>query len=161
MVTLHVPGVGIAVIHNGAIEWVKGYGVQRIGGKLVTPDTLFQAGSISKPIAALAALHLVQQGKLQLDADVNSVLTTWKVPTSSAAPGATVTLRELLTHTAGFTVHGFPGYAANAPVPTLVQVLNGEKPANTEPIRLENAPGNTWKYSGGGYTVIQQLLMDA
>jgi CubicO group peptidase (beta-lactamase class C family) len=102
MAMLHIPGVSIAVVHNGAIEWAKGYGVESIGGKPVTADTLFQTGSISKPIAALAALHLVQEGKLWLDTDVNSVLITWKVPPSSAAPGATVTLRELLTHTAGF-----------------------------------------------------------
>ena len=160
MSELHVPGVSIAVIHNGVIEWAQGFGVQRVGGPPVTADTQFQAGSISKPVAAMAALRLVQQGRLSLDADVNAKLTTWKIPASAAAPGATVTLRELLTHTAGFTVHGFPGYAANAPVPTLVQVLNGEKPANTDQIRLENVPGKEWKYSGGGYTVMQQLLLD-
>lgn len=160
MAELHVPGVSIAVVHNGVIEWAQGFGVQRAGGPPVATDTLFQAGSISKPVAAMASLHLVQQGKLSLDADVNAKLTTWKIPASAASPGATVTLRELLTHTAGLTVHGFPGYAANAPVPMLVQVLNGEKPANTDPIRLENVPGKEWKYSGGGYTVMQQLLID-
>jgi CubicO group peptidase (beta-lactamase class C family) len=160
MAELHVPGVSIAVVHNGVIEWAQGFGVQQIGGKPVSADTLFQAGSISKPVAAMAALHLVGEGKLALDSDVNTVLTTWKIPASPVATGATVTLRELLTHTAGFTVHGFPGYAANTPVPALVQVLNGEKPANTDPIRLENVPGKEWKYSGGGYTVMQQLLLD-
>src|SRR5579862_6638052 len=160
MADLHVPGVSIAVVHNGVIDWARGFGVQQLGGKPVSTDTLFQAGSISKPVAAMAALHLVQEGKLSLDSDVNTLLTTWKIPASPAAPNATVTLRELLTHTAGFTVHGFPGYAANAAVPTLVQVLNGEKPANTDPIRLENGPGKDWKYSGGGYTVMQQLLVD-
>jgi len=160
MAALHVPGVSIAVVHHGVIEWAQGFGVQRDGGPPVTADTLFQAGSISKPVAAIAALRLVQQGKLSLDVDVNAELTTWKIPASTAAPGATVTLRELLTHTAGLTVHGFPGYGALAPIPTLVQVLNGEKPANTDPIRLENVPGKEWKYSGGGYTVMQQLLLD-
>ncbi|HLN02385.1 MAG TPA: serine hydrolase [Bryobacteraceae bacterium] len=160
MAELHVPGVSIAVVHNGVIEWAQGFGVQRVGGPPVTADTLFQAGSISKPLAAMAALHLVQQGKLSLDSDVNAKLMTWKIPASSAAPGAVVTLRELLTHTAGFNVHGFPGYEANAPVPTLVQVLNGEKPANTDPIRLESPPGKEPKYSGGGYTVMQQLVLD-
>ena len=150
MAELHVPGVSIAVIHNGVIEWARGYGVAEVGGKVVTADTLFQAGSISKPLAAMAALHLVQEGKLSLDADVNTELKSWKVPESAAAPGAKVTLRELLTHTAGFTVHGFPGYASDAPVPTLVQVLNGEKPANTVPIRLESVPGSKWNYSAAG-----------
>src|SRR5882672_8278599 len=108
----------------------------------------------------MAALHQVQDKKLSLDADLNSELVTWKIPESPAANGATVTLRELLTHTAGFTVHGFPGYATGVPVPTLVQVLNGEKPANTDAIRLEHAPGDQWQYSGGGYTVMQQLVLD-
>jgi CubicO group peptidase (beta-lactamase class C family) len=160
MAALHVPGVSIAVIHHGAIEWAKGYGVRQVGGDPVTSDTLFQAGSISKPLAAMAALHLVQEGKLSLDTDVNASLTSWKIPPSTAAPGAVVTLRELLTHTAGMTVHGFPGYAAGAPVPTLVQVLNGEAPANTPPIRVDTVPGSEWRYSGGGYTVMQQLVLD-
>jgi CubicO group peptidase (beta-lactamase class C family) len=157
---LHVHGVSIAVVHNGVIEWTRGYGIAVVGGASVTPDTLFQAGSISKPLAAMAALHLVQENKLALDADVNIKLKTWKIPASPAAPNATVTLRELLTHTAGITVHGFPGYAASGSVPTLVQVLNGEKPANTSPIRVETLPGNKWNYSGGGFTVMQQLLVD-
>ena len=117
MQQLHIQGVSIAVVHHGVIEWARGYGVAAISGPPVTPDTLFQAGSISKPVASMAALHLVQNGKLSLDADVNTKLTSWKVPASDAAPGAVVTLRELMTHTAGMTVHGFPGYAAGAPVP--------------------------------------------
>ena len=157
---LHVLGVSIAVEHGGVLEWAQGFGVVQIGVQPVTPETLFQAGSISKPLAAMAALHLVQEGKLSLDTDVNTQLTSWKVPASAAAPAAIVTLRELLTHTAGFTVHGFPGYAAGASVPTLVQVLDGVSPANTPPIRLEALPGARWQYSGGGYTVMQQLVLD-
>jgi len=156
----HVPGVSIAVVHNGVMEWAQGFGAAEMGGKAVSAATLFQAGSISKPLAAMAALRLVQQGKLTLDSDVNALLTSWKVPAAEVAAGHTVTLRELLTHTAGFTVHGFPGYAAGKPVPTLVQVLDGQKPANTGPIRLESVPGSKWNYSGGGYTVMQQLLLD-
>ena len=160
MAANHVPGVSIAVIHDGSIEWAQGFGVVQLGAGPITAETLFQAGSISKPVAAMAALHLAEQAKLSLDSDVNEALTSWKIPPSAAAPGAVVTLRELLSHTAGLTVHGFPGYSAGAPIPTLVQILNGEKPANTNPIRLEAAPGSRWKYSGGGYTVMQQLLLD-
>lgn len=160
MAAFHVPGVSIAVIHNGAIEWAQGFGVAQLGAGPVTAQTLFQAGSMSKPVAAMAALRLVEQGKLSLDSDVNRALTSWKIPQSAAAPDAVVTLRQLLTHTAGLTVHGFPGYASDAALPTLVQILDGEKPANTAPIRLEAAPGSRWKYSGGGYTVMQQLLLD-
>jgi CubicO group peptidase (beta-lactamase class C family) len=160
MAALHVPGVSVAVIHHGVIEWAQGFGVMSTGGPPVTAATLFQAGSISKPVAAMAALHQVQIGKLSLDADVNTLLTSWKLPDAPVAGGAHVTLRELLTHTGGTTVHGFPGYATDAPVPTLVQVLNGEKPANTPAIRIEAAPGSKWNYSGGGYTIMQQVLID-
>ena len=160
MKALNVPGVSIAVIHDGKIEWARGFGVREIGGPPVNAETMFQAGSISKPIAALAALKLVQDGKLSLDADVNTYLTTWKVPADPVAAGKAITLHELLTHTAGMTVHGFPGYASNEPVPSLVQVLNGEKPANTPAIRSEQPPGKEWKYSGGGFTIMQQTLID-
>ena len=160
MSELHVPGVSIAVIHNGQIEWARGFGVTRTGGPPVTPEKLFQAASISKPVTALAVLHLVQSGKLDLDTDVNQYLKTWKVPENEFTAKKKVTLRELLTHTAGTTVHGFPGYAAGAPLPTLVQVLNGEKPANTAAIRVDTLPGTNWSYSGGGYVIIQQLLED-
>jgi CubicO group peptidase (beta-lactamase class C family) len=160
MAALHVNGVSIAVIHHGVIEWAQGFGVTSVGGAPVTAETLFQAGSISKPVAAMAALHQVQEGKLSLDADVNTILTSWKLPDAPVAGGKPVTLRELLTHTGGTTVHGFPGYAADAPVPSLVQVLNGEKPANTPAIRIEAAPESRWNYSGGGYTIMQQVLVD-
>jgi CubicO group peptidase (beta-lactamase class C family) len=160
MSALHVPGVSIAVIHDGKIEWARGFGVTKIGGPPVTPDTLFQAGSISKPVAALAVLRLVQAGKLDLDADVNEYLKTWKLPANGFTEQSKVTLRELLTHTAGMTVHGFAGYAADAPVPTLIQVLNGEPPANSPPIRVDTKPGTIWRYSGGGYVIAQQLLQD-
>jgi CubicO group peptidase (beta-lactamase class C family) len=160
MKELNVPGVSIAVLHNGKIEWARGFGVRSLGGDPVDADTLFQAGSISKPLAAMACLRLVQEGKLSLDADVNTYLTSWKFPADPIAGGKPVTLRELLTHTGGTTVHGFPGYASTVPVPTLVQVLNGEKPANTPAIRSEAAPMARWNYSGGGYTIMQQTLID-
>jgi CubicO group peptidase (beta-lactamase class C family) len=160
MQELKIPGVSIAVIHEGKIEWARGFGVSSIGGSPVTPETMFQAGSISKPLAAMAALRLVEQGKISLDVDINRFLTTWKFPADPVAVGKPVTLRELLTHTGGTTVHGFPGYASTEPVPTLVQVLNGEKPANTPAIRSEAVPGAKWNYSGGGYTIMQQALID-
>jgi len=155
MAAMHVPGVSIAMIHGGRIEWARGFGVVRIGGAPVTTETLFQAASISKPVAALAVLRLVEAGKIRLDADVNDYLKSWKVPGTQI-----VTVRELLTHSAGLTVHGFAGYAAGAPLPTLPQVLNGEKPANSAAIRVDVKPGTVWRYSGGGYVVAQQMLED-
>lgn len=156
-----IPGLSIAIIEGGKIVKAQGYGVtQRDGGTAVTPSTLFQAGSVSKSVAALGALHLVSQGKLALDEDVNQKLLTWKVPDNQFTADKKVTLRGLLSHSAGLTVHGFPGYASDAPVPTVVQVLDGAKPANSAPVRVDFTPGSKWRYSGGGYTVMQQLVTD-
>ena len=155
------PGISIAVIDNGRIEWARGYGVRETGGsEAVTPETLFQAASISKPVAAVAALRLVQQGKLDIDEDVNRSLTSWKVPENEFTSARKVTLRGLLSHSAGLTVHGFAGYAPDAPTPTLSQVLEGVKPANSKPIRVDIPPGTRNRYAGGGYVVLQQLLLD-
>ncbi len=156
-----IPGLSLAIIDGGKIVKAKGYGVTEKGGETpVTVSTLFQAGSISKPVSALGALRLVERGDLDLDEDVNAKLSTWKVPENEFTREKKVTLRGLLSHTAGMTVHGFPGYAADGPVPTLVQVLDGEKPANTGAIRVDILPGSRWRYSGGGYTVMQQMVID-
>jgi CubicO group peptidase (beta-lactamase class C family) len=160
METLHIPGASVAVIHDGKIQWARGFGVAAMAGPKVTPETLFQAASLSKPVTAMALLRLAQEGKLELDADVNKYLKTWKVPENNFVVNVKVTLRELLNHTGGTTVQGFPGYASCEPVPSLIQVLNGEKPANTEAITVDMEPGKIWRYSGGGYVVLQQLLED-
>jgi CubicO group peptidase (beta-lactamase class C family) len=156
-----VPGVSIAVIDGGTVAWARAYGVVAAGtGDSVTTETLFQAGSVSKPIAAMTALHLVEEGRLALDADVNQYLRSWKIPASDSAGEVPVTLRMLLTHSAGLTVHGFPGYAPADSIPTLLQILDGVRPANTPPIRVDLRPGATFRYSGGGFCVVQQLLAD-
>ncbi len=155
------PGVSIAVIDDGALDWARGYGVRETGGTdVVTPRTLFQAASISKPVAAVAALRLVEAGRLELDAEVNAKLVSWKVPDNDLTKERKVTLGGVLSHTAGLTVHGYPGYAANRPVPTLVQVLEGVSPSNTAPTRVDIVPGGRWRYAGGGFSVMQQLLID-
>lgn len=155
----NVPGISIAVINNGEIEWAKGYGMADVEeGRPVTTTTLFQAASISKPVAATAALTFVQEDRITLDDNVNDWLTSWKVPDNEHTAVQPVTLRELVTHSAGMTVHGFPGYARSDDVPNTIGVLDGE--GNTDPIRVDIEPGTQWRYSGGGYTVMQQLLMD-
>jgi len=154
-------GLSLAIIQQGKIVKAQGYGFTDKSGKTpVTPTTLFQAGSISKAVAASGTLHLVEQGRLSLDTNVNAVLRTWKVPENEFTKEKKVTLRGILSHSAGLTVHGFPGYAMNSPVPTLVQVLDGTKPANTGAIRVDITPGSQARYSGGGYTVMQQLIID-
>jgi CubicO group peptidase (beta-lactamase class C family) len=159
--TFKVPGVSMAVIDNYQIAWARGFGVTGPESTApVTRRTLFQAGSISKPVAAVGAMWLVEQGKVSLDEDVNQKLKSWKVPENEFTREQKVTLRRLVSHTAGLTVHGFPGYAVGEPVPTLLQIFNGEKPANTAPIRVDFVPGTKMRYSGGGVTIEQQLMID-
>ncbi len=161
MAHYNVVGVSVAVIDNYAIHWAKGYGkMAKDSDRPVTTETLFQAGSISKPVAATAALHLVEAGKLSLDEDVNRKLKTWHVPENDFTREQKVTLRRILSHSAGLTVHGFPGYAVNETVPSLVDILDGKKPANTPAIRVDLVPGSTERYSGGGYTIMQLMLTD-
>jgi CubicO group peptidase (beta-lactamase class C family) len=155
-----VPGVSIAVISGGEIVCARGYGVRDVDATdAATVETLFQAASISKPVTVIGALRLVEQGLLALDADVNEYLTTWKVPPARGWQPR-LTLRQLVSHSAGLTVHGFPGYPRDAVRPTLVQVLNGVPPANTPPIRVDTVPGTQFRYSGGGTTIVQQLMTD-
>jgi len=157
MKQLNVPGLSIAVIHNGKIDWAKGYGIAN-GTRKVDTNTLFQAGSISKPVAALAALKLVEQGKLQLDVDVNQYLKDWKVEGDLLTKEKPVTLRQLLTHTGGLSGHGFPGYATGSEIPSTTDVLSGK--GNTHEVRVNQVPGSKWRYSGGGYTVMQKIVED-
>jgi len=156
-----VPGVSIAVIKDNQIVWAKSYGVMDKETKQpVTAQTLFQAGSISKPVAAYGALSVVESGKINLDENVNTYLTSWQLPDNEFTKDKKVALKHLLSHTGGLTVHGFWGYSPDLPVPTLIQVLNGEAPANSDPIRVDKKPEESFRYSGGGYCVMQQMLMD-
>lgn len=157
-----VPGVSIALVKGFKVAWVRSYGLaDRQTGERITADTLFQAGSISKPVAAFAALQMVEAGQLSLDSDVNETLKTWKLPGNDFTTREKVTLRQLLSHTGGLTVHGFRGYAPDQPVPTLVEVLDGSEPANSDPIRVDKLPGEGFRYSGGGYSIAQQMMIDA
>jgi len=157
----NVPGVSIAVIYNYKVKWAKGYGtVDVITGEPVTEKTLFQAASISKPVAAAAALHLVEKGKLSLDKNINHFLKSWKLPENGFTKDKKVTLKHLLSHSGGVTVSGFRGYAEGEEVPSLVQILNGLPPANSEAIRVDLKPETRFRYSGGGFTIMQQALID-
>jgi len=154
-----VPGVSIAVVENGKIKWAKGYGFANTKtGTKVDVNTLFQAGSISKPIAALAALKLFENNSLELHKDVNHYLKKWQVPENKFTKTKKVTLEKLLTHTAGMTVHGFPGYQQTEDFPEIIDVLNGK--GNTTKIVVDTIPGSIWRYSGGGYTVMEKIVED-
>ena len=162
MQKVQVPGVSVAVIKDFQVHWAKGYGTADVtSGAPVTVDTLFQAASISKPVAAMAVLRLVQDGKLSLDADVNSLLKSWKLPAGEHTRDRPVTLRALLSHTSGLgDGFGFPGYRPGDPVPSAVQILNGEKPSNTGKVLMERPPFTAMKYSGGGVTLVQLVVTD-
>ena len=158
---LHVPAVSVAVINDYKIDWARAWGVTEAGGKRpATSDTIFQAGSISKPVASMAAMRLAQDGRLNLDANVNDYLTTWKVPDTAFTHSKPVTMRELLTNSSGTPQFGSPEYDIHARIPTLVEILDGIPPAYTPAVRVEAIPGSRWQYSNGGFEIAQQVVMD-
>jgi CubicO group peptidase (beta-lactamase class C family) len=157
----NVPGVSVAVMRDGQLAWTLQSGVKDLkSGLAIDKNTVFQAGSISKPAFATVLMKYRQDNSLDLDTDVNNLLTNWQLPEHEWTGQEVVSLRRLLSHTAGTTVHGFPGYAAGEAVPTLQQVLNGAKPANTAPVIVDIQPGSQMRYSGGGTTVAQLTLQD-
>lgn len=155
-----VPGVSIAVIDRFEVVWARAYGVADVDTQApVTKDTLFQVSSTGQTVAAAMALRLVEDGRLSLDGDVNAALRSWKVPPSQVPGGTPVTLARLLSHSAGLSVPGSPGFEPGEPRPTLLATLDGLPPANTRPVRVEHEPG-TFRSAGGGYMILQQLLED-
>jgi len=157
----HVPGLSIAVVHQGRTDWAKGYGVLKNGKpERVDTATLFQAASISKPVSAAAALRMVEMDMLALDEDVNIKLLSWKVPTNEFTRSRPVTLRRLLSHSAGLTMHGVPEFWAEDEPPTLVQILDGSCSATADSVRPVYQPGTRFQFSGGGYVILQVLMTD-
>ncbi|MGJ7914490.1 serine hydrolase domain-containing protein [Massilia sp. LXY-6] len=157
MRALHVPGLSVAVIDGGKLAWAQAYGVaDAASGRPATPDTLFQAASISKPVTAILSMRLAGQGRIGLDEDINRRLRAWRLPGAQA-----VTARSLLSHTAGMPPGGVPGYGAAEPLPTLVQVLEGAPPAHNPKAEVQAVPGSRYAYSSLGYAVLQQYLIDA
>lgn len=156
-----VYGLSIAVIKDYKIEWVKAYGWADFAEKRpVSTETLFQAASISKSLNAVGVLKLVQDKKLALDTDINNYLTTWKFPYNAAVGNKKINVANLLSHSAGLTVHGFPGYEKGDVLPNVPEILDGKKPANTSAVRSAFEPGLKTQYSGGGTTISQLIVMD-
>jgi CubicO group peptidase (beta-lactamase class C family) len=152
-----VPGVSVAVIDGGDVVWSKAWGVKDVDtGAPVTPATLFQAASISKPVAVMGMLRLVEARTLDLDVPVGTYLSSWTLPDHPY--DEPVTLRRLASHTAGTNVHGFPGYARSAERPTTAGVLQGE--GNTDAVVVNLEPGTEHRYSGGGTTILQLVVED-
>ncbi|MEO0424749.1 MAG: serine hydrolase [Pseudomonadota bacterium] len=160
---LGVPGASVAVIWNGELHWAKGYGVADVEtGRRVDTHTLFQAASISKPVAAMASLEAVQDGKFGLHQDVNEILTSWQLDGEGKTQQRAVTPAALMSHTSGLgDAFGFPGYAPGEALPTTIQILEGGDPSNVPRIFMEREPGVAYEYSGGGVTLQQLVLSDA
>lgn len=155
------PGVSVAVIEDGALSWAAGYGRVEKDGAPVDADTMFAGASISKPVTAMIALRLVERGLLGLDSDVNKYLRSWKLPENDFTREVPVTLRMLLSHRGGTTVHGFGGTFGPDELPTALDILEGRPPARNEPVRVDKMPRGDARYSGGGTTIVQLMIEEA
>ena len=157
-----VPGVAVAVIEDGRVVFARGYDVLQAGSEApVTADTVFSAGSVSKMATALMTLNLIQSGALDLDADISHVLPYWAPEANSPHADAPLTVRMLLSHTGGLNLHGFADFLPGEALPTREQTLNGAAPADHDPLRVEALPGSSYRYSGGGYTLLEGLIVQA
>lgn len=161
MARYRVPGAAVAVIEKGKLAWTCVAGVKRSGGGgPVTAETLFQVKSVSKPVAAVAALRLVESGRIGLDDPVDRHLRSYRIPHNEHTRRVAPTLRHLLSHSAGFTRGGVDSYRPGEPLPTLIQSLYGRTPADVDSLEIDFTPGTRSRYSGGGYGVLQALIRD-
>ncbi|RZL19585.1 MAG: class A beta-lactamase-related serine hydrolase [Pedobacter sp.] len=153
-----VPGVAVAVIRDGKIAFIQCIGYADLAsGRPVTRETIFNVGSVSKMVSAWGFMQLGEKGLVDLDSPVNRYLTRWKIP-PSAFNVEKVTLRRMLSHTAGLSVHGYGGTEQGNRLLSLEESLEGRTKRNGESVRVVNEPGTKWQYSGGGYTLAQLLL---
>lgn len=156
-----VPGAAVAIVRGGELRWARGFGVVEAGSPdSIRPETLFQAASISKTVSALVALRLVREGALELDRPVNESLRSWRIPENEFTKDHPVTLRQLLSHSGGLTNGAVGIYGPQERIPTLLEALNGSPPSKVGAVEVDFVPGTRARYSGGGYTVVQQLVID-
>jgi CubicO group peptidase (beta-lactamase class C family) len=157
----NIQGLSIAVVNDYKIEWAKGYGfADTLERRPVNVQTLFQAASISKSLNGIGVLKLVQEKKIDLNTDINEYLKFWKFPYDSLSKNKKITAANLLSHTAGLNVHGFPGYSKDNSLPSITDILDGRKPSNTEAVRSQFEPGLKFQYSGGGILISQLIVMN-
>ncbi len=154
---LSVPGLAVAVVRDGALFGSFASGVTP-DGRPMTTSTLTQVGSVSKTVAAVGAMRMAADGKLPWDDDITSSLISFTLPPGAQSGDHPVTLAGLLSHTAGTNVHGFPGYPSATQAPTLPEVLAGQ--GNTEAVHVVTEPGTRFDYSGGGYELVEQAMLD-
>lgn len=156
-----VPALSVAVIRSGTLDWSAAWGALGSDGARAGCDSLFQAGSLAKPVTVLAALRMQQQGVIDFDKDIMAYLTSYTLPDGAQTDASPVTLRNLFTHTSGITPGGYDGYAQGQPIPSDVQTVRAEAPANSHKVEVLEAPGKSLVYSGGGYTAAEIALQDA
>jgi len=157
----HVPAVSIAVIHGNRIEWTAAIGRKRGDSPdSISSETIMQAASISKPLVATAIMRLVDRGTLSVSDSANLWLKSWKIPSNAFTMQTPVRVEHLLSHTAGATNGAVGIYTPGTAVPTLLQALDGTPPSNRPPVRIDTRPGTEWRYAGGGYSILQQMLID-
>ncbi|MBC8141202.1 MAG: beta-lactamase family protein, partial [Armatimonadetes bacterium] len=156
----HVPGVSVAVIKNFKTAWVGHYG-EASAGKPVTDATRYMAGSMGQPLVAAAVLKASESDTVSLDAPMDSLLTSWKVPASPLInPSRPITVRDLLTQQSGFTYNKYDGYAPGEPIPSTTAILKGESPAKNPATTVQFAPGSHYDMAAENYTVIEQVITD-
>ncbi len=154
-------GLSIAVIEDYRIAWARTYGVKEKGGDdAIDRETAFSAASMSKAVTGTLAAILAEKGKIELDVPVGDYLERWQLPENEHTEAVAITLRHLLSHTAGTTQHGFDDHYLGDEIPTLAQVLDGESPATTQPLQIDLRPGTEWRYSGGGFVIAQMAIED-
>ena len=157
----NISAVSVTFFDGGQIKWSRAYGTKSHSDLTrITENTIFQAASISKPVTAIGVLKLMENGKVDIDAPANSYLKSWQITENEYTKDRPVTIRDLLSHTSGMTVTGFDGYRAGDTIPNLIEILDGVAPSNSKPVRVDTIPGNVFKYSGGGYTILQKLIED-
>ncbi|GGA76524.1 hypothetical protein GCM10011521_13450 [Arenimonas soli] len=157
----NIPGLSMVFIDKGEIAWQRSYGYADLASlSPVTPETVFTGASLSKPLAAVTALQLVEKGKIGLDDDVNRHLVSWKVPDSAFVATRPVTLRQLIGHRAGIANYVSGSYDLGQDVPTVTELLEGSPPSKDPKTASFAVPGQEYRYSNPGYLVVQQLIED-
>lgn len=157
-----IPGASLAVVSNGKILWEKTYGYADMETKRpVTPDTLFQAASLTKTLTSTAVLKTLAAHHIPLNAPVNNYLKRWKIPENAYTKKHAVTILTLLNHTAAIS-NPYPdgGYGYKDKLPTLTQLFLGEPPATNPPLTVTAVPGSKYSYCNGCYSILQMFLED-
>ncbi|BCW90727.1 D-aminopeptidase [Alphaproteobacteria bacterium SO-S41] len=155
------PATSVAAIKDGRLDWAAGFGLRGLEDpRPVNADTVYMLASCSKPICAMVVLQQVERGVVDLDVDVNKYLKRWQIPQNEFTAGETVTLRRMLSHTAGLSINGWPCIPQGGTLPTIYDILEGRPPSVHPAVVVNKKPGGTHRYSGGGFLLAEMLIED-